>query len=470
MTLLAPSFLLLLSSAWAGDLVVQSTGGPVVVMKGTEVLGTTPLTVKDLPTGKMELGFREHTLSATVFTQKVFIPQTGATVLEVNLTERTALPVVPAAAPPPAPVAVAPAAPAPAAPPPPPPAPSGDLYVVSTPAGAMIWLDGADADHLTPFMLRGVAPGKHHVQVRGDCTRAEADVTVTVGGIARAELTPVAGKGTLSVASATPGARVLVDGAEMGKAPQTVKDLGCGDHTVTLRAPGYLEANRTVRVPAFENVPVDLQLQKEEFGTLVLDVTPLEVNVAVDGIGVGAGPRTLDHIAAGPHKVAGTLEGYTPATVDVTVPANGMQRLDLTLKPPVEAPSAFAAVAARNAAETKKPAPAPKPTPAAKPLPAAPVAPAAAAKPPSGKPSNAPRLVLDVGVTALGVAGLTAGALSFVEQSDAFERYQTVEDNAEAERIYTEEVQPAALRTYVFGGVGLAALAGATGLWITTEF
>ncbi len=181
------AFALHAPAAWAGDLEIRSTGPAVMVMRGNSVAGTTPLLLKDLPEGAIELGFRETPLGATVFSQKVQVPATGTVALEVNLPQRTAI--IAAAT---APVAVAPAAtPAPAtaaapAAPPAPAKPAGDIYVTSTPPGAAIWLDGKDSGMVTPNMIRGVDPGKHLVQVRTECTRAQIELTVANGVIARA--------------------------------------------------------------------------------------------------------------------------------------------------------------------------------------------------------------------------------------------------------------------------------------------
>jgi hypothetical protein len=422
--------LLLLASmfhAWAGDLAVGSVGAPVVVMKGSDVLGTTPFTATNLATGTIELGFRESTLGATVFTQKIYVPESGLTTLQVDLPGRSAITVVPS---------VAPTIPS---------GPVGDLYVTSSPAGAAIWLDGRDTRTAAPAMLRGLAVGKHRVQVRTDCTRAELDVVVPEGVIARSELLPVSGKGTVVVTNGPANARLLVDGTEVGKLPATLRDLDCGAHTVALRAPGYLEEQKSVNVLAFESQSIEFSLRKEEFGTLVLDVNPLDTAVTVDGIGVGSGPRTLDKIAAGSHQVAGSYPGYSPLNLDVNVPANEVARVNLHLLPVVEAPSALATLAANNAKEST--------TKASK--------------------GNGGRIALNVAVSAIGLAGVGVAAWSFTEQVAAFDRYQAaaaIPDMATADAIYTNEVQPAALRTYITGGIGLAALAGATALWVTTEF
>ena len=59
---------------WAGDVEVRSKGAPVVVVRDGAVLGTTPITLRDLPEGTVQLGFREAPLAATAFTQLVPVP------------------------------------------------------------------------------------------------------------------------------------------------------------------------------------------------------------------------------------------------------------------------------------------------------------------------------------------------------------------------------------------------------------
>ncbi|MDP2306542.1 MAG: hypothetical protein Q8P18_11015 [Pseudomonadota bacterium] len=121
-----------LAPAFAGDLEIRSTGGPVVVMRAGKVAGTTPLTIADLPAGRLDLGFRDAPLGATLFTQNVDVPAVGRIVLEVDLSGRVARAMVPPPAPP---AAVAPV-PAPAGAPAPAPAGAPAPAPAGTPAAA----------------------------------------------------------------------------------------------------------------------------------------------------------------------------------------------------------------------------------------------------------------------------------------------------------------------------------------------
>jgi hypothetical protein len=460
------AFLLFSAPVWAGDLTVVSTGAPVVVLRGGLVLGTTPFTLPDLPGGSMELGFRDAPMSATAFTQVVTVPEAGGVRLEVNLPERvattlaTSLAAAPAR-PPQAPSSAPVGAPMPAGAPAPA-APSGDVYVTSTPPGAAIFLDGAPVEAATPFVVRGVAVGKHAVEVRTACARATASVSVANKAIARAELALVERPGALSVTGGAPNTRVLLDGVDAGKAPLSLPEVSCGQHSLAVRAPGYLEAKRDLNVQGYDTLnvvivtdpaaaptsagpgpTVQMLLRKEEFGTLVLDVTPLETALAVDGIAVGAGPRSLEKIAAGPHTVSGELDGYTPASVDVTVEPDNLARVTLTLAPVGASPPPEAARSLGATASIAK-------------------------KPSSGRLAG--RVALNVGVSAVGIGAGVYSATRFLAADEAYRRYLTLPTERAAQAVYVDEVEPTRVQAWVGGGVGLLGILAATGLWITTDF
>jgi len=466
------SLVLLFVSApvWAGDLTVVSTGAPVVVLRGGQVIGTTPFTLPDLPGGSMELGFRDAPMSATAFTHLVTVPEAGGVRLEVNLPERVATtlaaaPSRPTQAPSAAPVGAPTPAGAPAvsgAPSAAPAAPSGDIYVTSTPPGAAIFLDGAPVEAATPFVVRGVAVGKHVVEVRTACARATASVAVANKAIARAELALVERPGALSVTGGAPNTRVLLDGVDAGKAPLSLPEVSCGQHSLAVRAPGYLEAKKDLNVQGYDTLnvviitdpaaaptsagpgpTVQMLLRKEEFGTLVLDVTPLETALAVDGIAVGAGPRSLEKIAAGPHTVSGELDGYTPASVDVIVEPDNLARVTLTLAPVGASPPPEAARSLGAAAPIAK-------------------------KPSSGRLAG--RVALNVGVSAVGIGAGVYSATRFLAADEAYRRYLTLPTEQAAQAVYVNEVEPTRVQAWVGGGVGILGILAATGLWITTDF
>ena len=144
---------------------------------------------------------------------------------------------------------------------------TGSLYIVSTPAGAAIFLD-SDAKGTTPATLTGIAPGTHTVLLKksgypdyttptavvaGQVTTIDADLskgpgTVTPSAANTATTVPVPGEGSLSVGSTPQGAQVLVDGTVRGMTPAVIPGLSPGQHTILLQLDGYKEFSTTVSI------------------------------------------------------------------------------------------------------------------------------------------------------------------------------------------------------------------------------
>lgn len=175
-------------------------------------------------------------------------------------------------------------------------------------------------------------------------------------------------------------------------------------------------------------------LRKEEFGTLVVDLSPLEAQLLVDTIDLGPGPRTVERIAVGTHQVEGRVDGYTPLRQDVTITANAVIRLDLAL--------------------TVVPAPLPMTTPEVV----------------QRDPRPWARIAANSVVSA---AAVGAGAMSFVRYQHARSAYDTsaaIESETEAEAYFTENVVPPRTQAAVLGIGALLGSGDATALWVTTDF
>ncbi len=125
-------------------------------------------------------------------------------------------------------------------------------------------------------------------------------------------------RGTLTLKS-TPVASVFLDGTAAGTTPLTVSDLAIGEHTVVLRAEGYLEQRRTVTFhPAAARLQLLLTLEKEvPLAPAIIDAgtrpTPLGVARATGKLNLRTTPWTTVYL--GKRKL-----GDTPL-VGVSLPA-----------------------------------------------------------------------------------------------------------------------------------------------------
>ncbi len=140
---------------------------------------------------------------------------------------------------------------------------SGDLIVEVAPGqSGTILLDGRDTGVTAPGILTGVAVGEHRVQVRGDCLLGMAFVTVLSGQLARVDVDLQTTGGFVEVNVVPPHAEIVIDGELAGRGPSVGTELGCGEHSVLVRAPEHGAQTRQIRVEmgTAQSLTLDLTL------------------------------------------------------------------------------------------------------------------------------------------------------------------------------------------------------------------
>jgi serine/threonine protein kinase len=167
------------------------------------------------------------------------------------------------------------------------PAAEGRLLVRSTPAGALVFVDGTEYGP-TPVAVRALSPGGHRVRVvRPGYAAAERRVVITAsrpsqsvtieleraGGVAArgadAARPPaaVAGSsgrftGALTVVSRPPGATVYLDGSLVGTAPLSLPSVTAGSHAIRLEHDGYRRWTSAIRVVAGQPNRITASLER----------------------------------------------------------------------------------------------------------------------------------------------------------------------------------------------------------------
>ncbi|HWN67692.1 MAG TPA: PEGA domain-containing protein [Haliangium sp.] len=196
----------------------------------------------------------------------------------------------------------------------------GGILVEADVAGAEVYVDGQRHADLTPTLISGLVEGTHMIEVRKDPAlpwkqpvTVIADQTVKVKGELAATMKPPGG--TVRVISNAVGARVFLDGFDMGPAPLDLKDVQPGEHVVEVKAEGYLprEDRVTVNAGTANVLKLDLQPQPQaaarETGKLKV-VSPVpEAAIFIDGERIGTAPQEKD-LPPGEHFVVVTKPGY----------------------------------------------------------------------------------------------------------------------------------------------------------------
>ena len=189
----------------------------------------------------------------------------------------------------------------------------GGVQVDANRAGARIFVDGADTYLSTPNIVMGLSPGAHEVSVRDGCDVGTVTVAVTDDTVSKVNVTMEPGQGTLKIQPLPDNINIELDGAPVRGAAGRLHSVACGPHTIRASLDGYLSTMLNVDVGAGETLVLPIVLERLGSGTLVVDVTPDEAVVELDGTELGAGDHTLDTLTAGPHVVAARLDGFEMA-------------------------------------------------------------------------------------------------------------------------------------------------------------
>jgi formylglycine-generating enzyme required for sulfatase activity len=137
-------------------------------------------------------------------------------------------------------------------------------------------------------------PGKHIIRAEHEgYLPAQVSVSVSSDVPASARLRLAKLPGTLRIDTADVAATVDVDGVESGRVPGVIT-MSPGSHTVTLRAPRYVDYIASVVIEG-AGVRQDLKAALQpSWGTLQISAIPAGAHVAVDGVDSGVTPTVVD--------------------------------------------------------------------------------------------------------------------------------------------------------------------------------
>ena len=169
----------------------------------------------------------------------------------------------------------------------------------------------------------------------------------------RPEPAAVARTGRITVRTTPAGARVLVDGRDVGKTPLTIPNLARGTHTVRVMRDGYTSLDRRVSITADEPAAtLTLNLTRtatpaargasprpaaqtnaaRDQTSLLVESRPTGATVFLDGKRVGTTPMSLPAVTAGNQAVRHELTGFTPWTASVRVVTGERNRVAASLE------------------------------------------------------------------------------------------------------------------------------------------
>lgn len=159
----------------------------------------------------------------------------------------------------------------------------------------------------------------------------------------------VARTGRITVRTTPPGARVTIDGRDVGKSPLTIPNLGRGAHTVRVMRDGYASVERRVAITPNEptstltldlarsNAPPPPRPAAPEPATprtadVFFESRPTGATVFLDGKRVGTTPMALPSVRVGSHAVRFELADHKSWSASVPVVAGEKNRVAASLE------------------------------------------------------------------------------------------------------------------------------------------
>ncbi len=244
---------------------------------------------------------------------------------------------------------------------------TGDLQIVSEPAGARVDIDGQTRpEWVTPFLADKLTAGKHNVTFTMPNFATEkrtVDVVAGKKGSVDAKLTTTVG--TIKIASTPAGADILLNGKPTGQKTPATLNLPPGNHSLKIHHEGYQDEtqNVTVALGQTQNIASKLQAvpapaptaakqpepapssssnpfskigrffkgEKNEVGTLAINSKPAGAKVILNGEVTKSVTPVVIQTKVGKQKVVLELDGYQTVTREVTVEKGKSTGIDETL-------------------------------------------------------------------------------------------------------------------------------------------
>ncbi|MBI4726410.1 PEGA domain-containing protein, partial [candidate division TA06 bacterium] len=141
--------------------------------------------------------------------------------------------------------------------------------------------------------------------------------------------------GGLVIRSTPPGAKIFLDGADVGTTPGQLSKIEAGEHQVIIAKDGYSSFSKTVTVAKNITTTVSAVLTKE-YGSLSITSEPANASVFIDGVSKGLTGSTglsVSGLGIGAHKIKVTKAGYQAYEVEMTIESGDGNSLNAQLTP-----------------------------------------------------------------------------------------------------------------------------------------
>lgn len=197
----------------------------------------------------------------------------------------------------------------------------GSLVVKTDPDGATIYVDGKNYG-LTPIEIEDLEIGEHEMVISKEGF-AQIIKKVEIKED-RVEINEILVKAISEIFLNTEpnGAKVIINGKEMGTTPLTIKDINPGRYFVTFRALGYEEMTKSIEVKEGLNTFKFKMIQLNH--ALIVESIPENAKVYLDDVYKGVTPIEIRNLTPEKkYRLKVEYEGYLPYLTEVKMPKDG---------------------------------------------------------------------------------------------------------------------------------------------------
>ena len=188
---------------------------------------------------------------------------------------------------------------------------TGQLTVLSEPAGAAVYIDGQDIGEVTPVTLNDVVAGARDLSLRLAGYQTTEAQTVTVEEEQTAQVSETLRKTWRLTVNATPSDAVI-HLPVISSAYRPGMDLLPGEYRVEVSAPHHVSQTRTVYLVDSDKV-IEFALKPLLPVLITSNVTDLtDVRITLSGKGNDYTYHNDLQLPAGSYQVSATAEGYAP--------------------------------------------------------------------------------------------------------------------------------------------------------------
>ena len=200
---------------------------------------------------------------------------------------------------------------------------TGSINITSTPSNTRIYLDGKEAG-TTPATLNSVPVGAHEIEIKArgheewkKSIIVKKDKEISLNAALQVNI------GSISIESVPENAKIILDGNNIGTAPERLTDITVGTHEVEIVLDGYVTWKKTIKVKAEKDISLTADLEKvsdtleikndkestlaalpqQATGSISITSTPSNTKIYLDGEEAGTTPATLSSVPVGTHEV-----------------------------------------------------------------------------------------------------------------------------------------------------------------------